>query len=124
MKTIEEIRIERLQLLKNEYKTIAALASVLGKSDSQVSQWLNASPNSESGRPRSVSSDICRHIEEACGKPRGWMDNDPAMISLQDLNALIGALAGASFEHRRLVLETVNVLAKGLSGKQIAGSGD
>lgn len=117
MKTIEEIRIERFRMLKDEYKTVAALASVLGKSDSQVSQWLNSSPNSESGRPRSVSSDICRQIEEACDKPRGWMDNDPAMISFLDLTALISALAGTPSEQRRVVLEIVNVLAQGLSGK-------
>lgn len=45
-------------------------------SPSQLSQWVNASPNSATGRPRSVSDDSARLIEEKLNLPRGWMDAD------------------------------------------------
>jgi len=64
MKTIEEIRRERLNMLKAEYGGVGKLAKHLEKDVSQVSQWLNASINSGTGKERGMSSDQCRYVEE------------------------------------------------------------
>lgn len=84
MKTIEEIRRERLEMLIVEMSDpetgrggVAALAGLISKSPAQVSQWRNASEDSSTGRPRTLNSDTARMIEERCNKERGWMDNPP-----------------------------------------------
>lgn len=65
MDTIEETRRKRLALLLEEYGSMTKLADIIDPiSDSQISQWENASPNSKSGRPRSMNSDSARFIEE------------------------------------------------------------
>lgn len=74
MKTVDEIRRENLVILANEYQTAGALADLLEISSSQLSQWKSASKHSATGKPRRMSSDSARHIEEKCGKPYGWMD--------------------------------------------------
>lgn len=98
MQTIEEIRRARLALLESEAGSQTKLADLLGKSPAQLSQWKNASTSS-TGRERAMSSDAARSIEAKMGKPRGWMDTDPALIagagqerpSLEQALAHIGA---------------------------------
>ncbi|HSY28671.1 MAG TPA: hypothetical protein VK832_14275, partial [Burkholderiaceae bacterium] len=74
MATNPEIHRDNLQRLANEFGGVRKLAEKLGKSDSQVSQWLNASLNSGTGKPRGMRPDTARFIEQQCGKARGWMD--------------------------------------------------
>lgn len=74
MKTIDEIRKENLAELVKEHGGVGKLADVLERSPSQVSQWLNSSKASVSGKPRRFNSDSARYIEKMCGKPEGWMD--------------------------------------------------
>jgi len=75
MKTIEEIYRERLAILIAEAgKSQAKLARALDKQPAQISQWLNASPDSKTGKPRVMSREIAREIEKKLGKPVGWMD--------------------------------------------------
>lgn len=74
MATNPEIHRENLHILAQESGGVRKLAERLGKSDSQVSQWLNASLNSGTGKPRGMRPDTARYIEEQCDKPRGWMD--------------------------------------------------
>jgi transcriptional regulator with XRE-family HTH domain len=74
MKKIEDVRRDNLKRLRDELGSVQELADTIGKGHSQVSQWLNASTHSASGKPRSVSSASCREIEKAIGKPEGWMD--------------------------------------------------
>lgn len=74
MKTIEETYRERLQILINEYGGQAKLADVINKSPAQISQWINGSPDSKTGKPRSLKSETAREIEELTGKPRAWFD--------------------------------------------------
>ncbi|MCK9550282.1 MAG: hypothetical protein M0R29_05960 [Aquamicrobium sp.] len=74
METIEEIRRKRLHLLKSELGSVAALAACIERSSSQVSQWLNASSDSKTGKPRTINSDSARYIEKKVGKASGWMD--------------------------------------------------
>ena len=74
MKTIEETYRERLKMLINEFRGQAKLSEVINKSPAQISQWLNGSPDSKTGKPRSLKSETAREIEEATGKPRAWFD--------------------------------------------------
>lgn len=76
MKLIEGIRRENLAALRDEYGTVAALAKALDREDSQISQWLNASTNYGTGKPRAMRSSSARWIEGALGKPHGWLDQD------------------------------------------------
>lgn len=85
MITIEEIRRAKLKQLVT---TIgggkqSALADAIGVSASQLSQWINASPDSKTGKPRSMDSNTARRIEQVLGMTGGWMDqatlsNDPS----------------------------------------------
>lgn len=76
MKTIEEIRRDRLALLIKEAGSQAALSERIDKAPAQISQWLNASINSKTGKPRVMSNAIARELEGKTGKPQGWMDAD------------------------------------------------
>lgn len=71
---IEEIYRERLKMLVNEFGSQTKLADKIGKSSPQVSQWISASKDSKTGKPRAMSRATARHIEAMCGKPDGWMD--------------------------------------------------
>lgn len=72
--TNDQIRRDRLASLVEELGSVQAVADKVEKAPAQVSQWLNASTDFKSGRPRNMSSDIARWIEGKCGKPPGWMD--------------------------------------------------
>jgi DNA-binding transcriptional regulator YdaS (Cro superfamily) len=74
MKTIEEVYRARLHVLIKEAGNQAKLAKLIGKSGSQISQWINGSPDSKTGKPRAMSREIARAIERTLGKPTGWMD--------------------------------------------------
>jgi transcriptional regulator with XRE-family HTH domain len=74
MKKIEDVRRDNLRRLRNELGSVQELADRIGKSQSQLSQWLNASTHSTSGKPRTISSGSCREIEKTLGRPDGWMD--------------------------------------------------
>lgn len=85
MDTIEETRRKRLEMLITEYKTLTELADILfPMSNSQISRWRNASPNSKSKRPRAMGSDSARFIEEKTGKPIGLMDQ-PVLSEMESL---------------------------------------
>lgn len=74
MFTNAEIRRNNLKILVDEVGGVGRLAELLGKSDSQVSQWMNASAHSKTGKGRGMRPDSARLIEAKCGKPLGWMD--------------------------------------------------
>lgn len=76
--TIDQIYRDNLRVLVNEFGTQDALATQLEKSPAQLSQWINASKDSKSGKPRRLSTDMARYIEVRCGKPAGWMDEPHA----------------------------------------------
>jgi len=82
MKTIEEIRRERLLELIDEVGSIAALNAALGllPRDSTLSQIKNQSKESKTTKPRGMGSTMARKLEEALKKPRGWMDSDPELV--------------------------------------------
>ena len=74
MQNIEDVRLDRLRLLVKEHGSQTALAQHLDKSPAQVSQWINRSKDSKTGKPRTMDSNTARAIEAKCKKPAGWMD--------------------------------------------------
>lgn len=72
--TVDEIRRQNLGLLISSYGSLTAFAGEIGRSESQVSQWVNASLNSGTSKPRGMRSTSCRHIERISNKPDGWLD--------------------------------------------------
>ena len=74
MATNDEIRRQNLAVLIAEHGTAASLAGVLERTPAQISQWLNQSKDSKTGKPRGMRSESVRFIEKRCGKERGWMD--------------------------------------------------
>jgi len=77
MQTVDETRRTRLGILVSELGSQSALAAKIGKTPAQLNQWLRAAPDSKSGKPRAMRSDIAREIESSTGKPHGWMDTPP-----------------------------------------------
>jgi hypothetical protein len=75
MRTIDDVRHDRLLELIQEAGSIQALADKLGKSHSQISQLKTRARRGE-GR-KSVGTTLAREIERTLGKPEGWMDTDP-----------------------------------------------
>lgn len=75
MKTVEEIRRERLLWLRDRFGgTVNALADAINKAPSQVSQLLTAAKHSKTGKPRTMGSDLARQIELVLGLQEGLMD--------------------------------------------------
>jgi hypothetical protein len=72
--TIDQIYRDNLRLLIDEAGSQNALAELIDKAPAQISQWLNASIDPGSGKPRVMSRASARHIEIKCKKPQGWMD--------------------------------------------------
>lgn len=81
MKTVEEVRRERLKLLRDEFGSLSALNAKLelGSRDSTLSQYLNGSTGTKTKKPKEMGSAMARRLEAACGKDAGWMDTDPAL---------------------------------------------
>jgi SOS-response transcriptional repressor LexA len=76
MKTIDEIRRQNLAILVAGCSGVTQLAARAQKSASQISQWLNGSAHSGTGKARGMRSSSCRELERACGKEAGWMEVD------------------------------------------------
>jgi hypothetical protein len=66
-------------MLISDMGSITALNKATGKQDrdSTYSQILNGSLSSATGRPKEMGPAMARKIEQALGKPQGWMDTDP-----------------------------------------------
>lgn len=74
VRTIDQIYRENLRLLVQEAGSQVKLAAKSGKSAAQISQWLNASTDPKTGKPRAMSRGTARELERACDKPEGWME--------------------------------------------------
>lgn len=79
MKTIEETRRDWLLFLIAKHGTIAALNDALGRpsTDATLSQIKNMAPNTRTGAPKNMGSNLAREIEEKLGMPRGTLDHPP-----------------------------------------------
>ena len=76
MKTIDTIRTENLIRLVKDKGGLVAFSEKIEREQSQVSQWINNSINSGTGKPRVISSKSCRRIEEIFSLTAGWFDVD------------------------------------------------
>lgn len=74
MPTIDEIRRENLTALVAELGGNKGLAEVVGVSETQMSQWVKGAKESSTGKQRGLRLATCHRIEDATGKPRGWLD--------------------------------------------------
>lgn len=73
---IDIVRRENLGIIVREVGGNRALADLLGRSESQVSQLLNGSKHFKSNKQRGMRKETARKIEQAVGKPIGWLDID------------------------------------------------
>jgi len=119
MMPVEKIRVARLALLVEECGGVGRLADAVDKSPSQISQWINSSPDSRTKKPRSISNQSARELERKRGKPDGWMDqslddalsNDPAQQPANTptkdpfIVAILADLAKALSPNERQTLE-------------------
>lgn len=76
MKTNAEIRRENLRRLVDQHGGATAFAAKIERLPAQVSQWLNASIDYKSGKPRQISDKSARMIESSLGLQTGWLDLD------------------------------------------------
>lgn len=76
VKLIDQIRRDNLDRLQKELGSLKKLADLVGRSESQVSQWKLGAKHSTTGKPRGMRSETARHIEACLGRPIGWMDID------------------------------------------------
>jgi hypothetical protein len=107
MKTIEEIRLENLTELRNGFPSERQFAIKLNKAPNQVNQWLGK------GAARLIQSESAREVEEIMCKPRGWLDNDHALLRESQVERLSPSII------LRTVELTRNALAK--LGKPYSG---
>jgi hypothetical protein len=84
VQTIAETRRQRLQMLTEQYGSLAALNEKLGlaRTDATLSQIKNKSAHHKTGKPRSMGDDLARKIEAAFDLPEGWMDTPPSYAEL------------------------------------------
>jgi hypothetical protein len=84
VQTIAETRRQRLQMLIEEFGSLADLNDRLDRprTDATLTQIKNQSPHHKTGKPRSMGDDIARDIETRLGKPEGWMDTPPTYAEM------------------------------------------
>ena len=86
MKTIHDIRRERLRQLINEQtnRKQSDFARRFGKPKQQVSAWLRApSKDGTDNGAKNLRDTSARAIEQAFHLPRGWLDTDPAAVKAE-----------------------------------------
>jgi DNA-binding transcriptional regulator YdaS (Cro superfamily) len=102
--TIDQIYRDNLRLLVKEAGTQDALAAAIGKSPAQISQWINASKDSKTGKPRTLARATAREIERKRGKPEGWMDQPHAETPVAAVSPVEQAADGVLTEEQQALL--------------------
>lgn len=95
MDTTAETRRKRLQLLRDKHGSLAALNRVLGRDprDSTFSQILARSPDSKTGKAKTMGTAMARGIESGLNDPsipEGWMDRPIDEMAAGDLPLPVG----------------------------------
>lgn len=72
---IEQIRRANLQYLAKSYARIGDFYKAIGKSPTQVGQWMNPAAKTIDGKPRNIGSKSCRFIEGKLGLEPDWLDS-------------------------------------------------
>jgi hypothetical protein len=79
MKTVEEIRRERLSQLLKKYRNMADFCEAMGYPRTQTARFsriLNANPRHDrDGQAYVMGSALAREIEQRIGLDVGWLDN-------------------------------------------------
>lgn len=89
MKSIDDIRRGNLAFLAKENGGTSGLAAKLEKDPSQISQWINASKDSKTGKPRGMRRQSCKEIEDKLELGEGWMDRDHSFQAPSDIRPAI-----------------------------------
>ena len=74
MTDIDEIRRSNLRLLEQESGSPSEAAKTIGMSLAQFSNLRDGAKDSQTGKARGMRKETARRIEEAFGKPGGWLD--------------------------------------------------
>lgn len=104
---IDEIRLRKLKQLVAQSGSIVAVADAINTAPAYLSQILNGAKSS-TGTPRSVGSKLARKIEEAFGKPIGWMDQEGNTVLKDDLIGQAHSLVVHSFQKSSDEFVTIN----------------
>lgn len=110
MPTIDEIRRANLHTLITEFGGNKAFADRLGVAESQLSQWAKGAINSGTGKPRGMRTETAQRIENAAGRPPGWLDQDhsasgPAATTVVEIRPTISLDAALAVLGRSLEAE-------------------
>lgn len=98
MKTVKEIRLENARLLVREAGGQKGMIEKTGRSQSQISQLMG--DNAE----KPIGDSIARSLEKACGKPRGWLDQDHAERNVADFEVRGPAASWSQFSEEEAVI--------------------
>ena len=74
MKDIDEIRRENIRLLEREVGSPQGAADRVGMSYAQYVNLRDGAKDSKTGKQRGMRKETAWKFEDACGKPRGWLD--------------------------------------------------
>lgn len=74
MTDIDEIRRANLRLIEQESGSPTDAAKKIGMSLAQFSNLRDGAKDSQTGKARGMRKETARRIEEAVGKPSGWLD--------------------------------------------------
>ncbi len=101
MKLIDDLRRENIAALQKELGSAKALAELLERDESQLSQWKVGSKNSGTGKPRGMRPETARYIEERTGKQPGWLDQNHGAADTGVVVQFIGGLTAPlrAWEH-------------------------
>lgn len=94
MKDIDQIRRENMQRIVDESASKQAAADRVGMTLAQFLNLLTGAPDSRTGKPRGMRKETAWRIEEACGKPRGWLDLDRSSDSAERVLSIYQQLDG------------------------------
>jgi len=75
MKDIDELRRENIRKIEGELGSAAITAKAIGMSLAQYLNLRDGAKDSKTGKPRGMRKETARKIEEATGKPQGWLDS-------------------------------------------------
>ena len=89
----EQLRLDNLERLVAEAGSAAALARLAHTSDSYLSQIRNQLTTPK-GTPRGVGDDLATKLEQAMGKPNGWLDESHQGVAENIDPAFYNAEAG------------------------------
>lgn len=118
MATAKEIRRENLKVLVERFGSMKSLNERLGRKDNTLTQILNASIHSETGKKKQMGDRLARSIEQTLSLGDGWMDADHSedpdaksnLIALNKLSIEAGCNpAGGSGGEACAIVERIEV---------------